>query len=52
MKIDPEHGTDVAVLEERCIAVTPLKIDITDDPTMARLAELFEKASRCPRFFA
>jgi 5'-nucleotidase len=45
MKIEPEHGTDVAALEDRCIAVTPLKIDITDDPTMARLARLFEKTS-------
>jgi hypothetical protein len=36
------------VLEDRRIAVTPLKIDITDDPTMARLAELFEKTSSLP----
>ena len=37
-----EHGSDIAVLEERRIAVTPLRIDITDEPTMTRLAELFE----------
>jgi 5'/3'-nucleotidase len=36
-----EHGTDIAVLDERRIAVTPLRIDITDEPTMTRLAELF-----------
>jgi 5'-nucleotidase len=43
LKIEPEHGTDVAAIEDRHIAVTPLKIDITDAPTMARLAKLFEK---------
>jgi 5'-nucleotidase len=35
------HGSDLAALEERCIAVTPLKLDLTDEPTMTRLAELF-----------
>ena len=44
LKIEPEHGTDVAALEDRRIAVTPLKIDITDEPTAARLTALFEKA--------
>ena len=43
MKMDPEHGTDIAAIEDRTIAVTPLKIDITDEPTMTRLAALFEK---------
>jgi 5'-nucleotidase len=43
LKIEPEHGTDVAAIEDRHIAVTPLKIDITDAPTMTRLAKLFEK---------
>jgi 5'-nucleotidase len=38
-----EHGTDIAVLDERCIALTPLRIDITDEPTMTKLAELFAK---------
>jgi 5'-nucleotidase len=38
-----EHGTDIAVLDERCIALTPLRIDITDEPTMTKLAELFTK---------
>src|ERR1700733_7300764 len=45
MKIEPEHGTDVAALEDRCIAVTPLKIDITDEPPALRIAGLFEKTS-------
>jgi 5'-nucleotidase len=43
MRMEPEHGTDVAALEDRTIAVTPLKIDITDGPSMAGLAALFEK---------
>jgi len=38
-----EHGTDLAALDDRCIAVTPLRIDITDEPTMTGLAQLFEK---------
>jgi hypothetical protein len=31
------------VLDERCIALTPLRIDITDEPTMTKLAALFAK---------
>ena len=38
-----EHGTDMAALEDNCIAVTPLRIDITDEPTMTGLAKLFQK---------
>jgi 5'-nucleotidase len=38
-----EHGTDLAALEDNCIALTPLRIDITDEPTMTGLAKLFEK---------
>jgi 5'-nucleotidase len=36
------HGTDLAALDERCIAVTPLKLDMTDQPYMTQLAKLFE----------
>ena len=36
------EGTDLAALEERCIAVTPLRLDMTDEPYMTKLAELFE----------
>jgi 5'-nucleotidase len=35
-------GTDLAALAERCIAITPLKIDMTDKPCIAQLARLFE----------
>ncbi len=38
-----EHGTDLAALEDNCIALTPLRIDITDEPTMTGLAKLFAK---------
>jgi len=34
-------GSDLAALDERCIAVTPLRLDMTDEPTMTRLAEVF-----------
>ena len=33
-------GTDLAALEEHCIAVTPLKLDMTDEPYMTQLAAL------------
>ncbi len=35
-------GTDLATLNEGFIAVTPLKLDMTDKPFMTRLARLFE----------
>jgi 5'-nucleotidase len=41
--IKPDHGTDMAALDDHHIAVTPLKIDITDEPTMTGLAEIFQK---------
>jgi len=34
-------GTDLAALDERCIAVTPLRLDMTDEPYLTRLAQLF-----------
>jgi 5'-nucleotidase len=40
--IEAEHGSDIAALDERRVAVTPLKIDITDTPTMTKLAALFD----------
>jgi 5'-nucleotidase len=33
--------SDLAALDERCIAITPLKLDMTDEPTVTRLAKLF-----------
>jgi 5'-nucleotidase len=40
--VKAEHGTDMAALEDRCIAVTPLKLDMTDTPMMTRLEKLFD----------
>ena len=40
---DADMATDLAALDDHRIAVTPLKIDITDAPSMTRLVALFEK---------
>jgi len=34
-------GTDISALAQNRIAVTPLKLDLTDEPFMTKLAELF-----------
>jgi 5'-nucleotidase len=39
-----EGGTDLAALEEHCIAVTPLRLDMTDEPYMTKLAALFDES--------
>jgi 5'-nucleotidase len=36
-------GSDLAALDESCIAVTPLKLDLTDEVTVKRFAGLFDK---------
>ena len=38
------EGTDLAALDEHCIAVTPLKLDMTDEPYMTKLAALFDES--------
>ena len=35
-------GTDLHALSQNCIAVTPLRLDMTDEPFMTRLAEVLE----------
>jgi 5'-nucleotidase len=40
--VKASEATDLAVLDAGCIAVTPLKIDMTDKPCIAQLARLFE----------
>ena len=37
-----DGGTDVAALAENRIAITPLRLDMTDEPFMTKLAELFD----------
>ncbi|MCZ8098760.1 MAG: 5'/3'-nucleotidase SurE [Alsobacter sp.] len=39
----PGNGTDLAALADRRIAVTPLRIDMTDEPTLTRYARLFDR---------
>jgi 5'-nucleotidase len=34
----PEHGTDLAALVRNNISVTPLKLDLTDEPALTRFA--------------
>ena len=36
------EGSDLAALDERCVAVTPLRLDMTDEPFMTRLAQVFD----------
>jgi 5'-nucleotidase len=36
-------GSDLAALDESCIAVTPLRLDLTDDATVEQFAGLFDK---------
>jgi 5'-nucleotidase len=36
------NGTDLQALSDHWISVTPLRIDMTDEPFMTRLAELFD----------
>ena len=35
-------GTDLHALSQNCIAVTPLRLDMTDEPFMTRLAEVLD----------
>ena len=37
----PADGTDISALADNRIAVTPLRLDLTDEPFMTKLAELF-----------
>jgi 5'-nucleotidase len=41
-KPQPRPGSDLLALMENRIAVTPLRLDLTDEPFMTRLAELFD----------
>ena len=38
-------GSDLAAIEDRRIAVTPLRLDLTDEPTVTRLAKVFDGKS-------
>ena len=36
-----DDGTDVAAIADNKITITPLRIDMTDEPFMTKLAERF-----------
>ena len=40
--VQAPEGTDLAALDESCVAVTPLRLDMTDEPFLTRLTDLFE----------
>jgi 5'-nucleotidase len=40
-RLQPGRGTDLAALAAHHIAVTPLRLDMTDEPFMTRLAQVF-----------
>jgi 5'-nucleotidase len=37
----PGHGTDLWAIASRRISVTPLKLDLTDEPTLTQFAQVF-----------
>ena len=39
---NPGHGTDLLAMVEKKISITPLRINMTDEPTMTALASLFD----------
>jgi 5'-nucleotidase len=45
----PPDGSDISALAANRIAVTPLRLNMTDDPFMTRLAELFDEEEEAPR---
>ncbi|GJD53191.1 5'-nucleotidase SurE [Methylobacterium crusticola] len=40
-RFEPGNGTDLKALAERRIAITPLRLDLTDEPTLTRFAQAF-----------
>ena len=37
----PGHGTDLKAIAEKRISVTPLRLDLTDEPSLTRFAQGF-----------
>jgi 5'-nucleotidase len=40
-KITPANGTDLKAIADKRISVTPLRLDLTDEPTLTRYAGAF-----------
>ncbi|HEX2726593.1 MAG TPA: 5'/3'-nucleotidase SurE [Beijerinckiaceae bacterium] len=47
-KSTPPNGTDLWAIADRRISVTPLRLDLTDEPTMTRFAQAFADKSYDP----
>lgn len=43
---EPAHGTDLSALAGNFISVTPLRLDLTDEPFMTKLADTFAELAR------
>ena len=41
---EPANGTDLKAMAEGRISITPLRLDLTDEPTMTRYAQVFAEA--------
>jgi 5'-nucleotidase len=39
--INPGHGTDLWAIQNRRISVTPLRLDMTDEPTLTHYVQAF-----------
>ncbi|MFM8702205.1 MAG: 5'/3'-nucleotidase SurE [Hyphomicrobiales bacterium] len=39
---EPGYGTDLKALANKCISITPLRLDLTDEPTITRYAQVFD----------
>ncbi|AWV17392.1 5'/3'-nucleotidase SurE [Methylobacterium sp. XJLW] len=40
-QFEPGHGSDLKAIAEKRISVTPLRLDLTDEPTLTRFAQAF-----------
>ena len=47
-KAVPANGTDLWAIADNRISVTPLRLDLTDEPTMTRFAQAFAKGGYDP----
>jgi 5'-nucleotidase len=43
---EPADGTDLSAISDKRIAVTPLRLDMTDEPFMTRLAQVLGESKR------
>lgn len=41
-RFEPGHGTDLKAIAEGRISITPLRLDLTDEPTLTRFAQAFK----------